>query len=48
MTIDRIFYECNFCSQNQQKTEKKIFGLKKMNLLEGLQNLKHHSTQGRI
>ena len=38
-----FFFQCNFCSQNQQKTEKKIFGLKKMNLLEWLQNLKQHS-----
>ena len=38
-----FFFQCNFFSQNQQKTEKKIFGLKKMNLLEWLQNLKQHS-----
>ena len=39
-----FFFQCNLFSQNQQKTEKKIFGLKKMNLLEWLQNLKQHST----
>ena len=33
-----------FCGQNQPKTEKKIFGQKKMNSLEWLQNLKQHST----
>ena len=39
---ERNFFECNFCGQNQQKTEKKNW--KKMNLLEWLQNLKQNST----
>ena len=38
-----FFFESYFCGQNQQKTEKKFFALKKMNLLEWLQNLKQHS-----
>ncbi len=41
--MKEFFLKSNFCGQNQQKTEKKIFGEKKMNLLEWLQNLKQHS-----
>ena len=42
-TYEKNNFACNFRGQNQHKTEKKIFGLKKINLLEWLQNLKQHS-----
>ena len=41
--MKEFFFNLFFCGQNQQKTEKKFFGEKKMNLLEQLQNLKQHS-----
>ena len=41
--VKEYFFQCDFCGQNQPKTEKKIFDKEKMNLLEQLQNLKQHS-----
>ena len=38
-----FFFSVIFVVKISKKTEKKIFGLKKMNLLEWLQNLKQHS-----
>ena len=40
--MKRTLFECSFCCQNQQKTEKNIFG-QKMNLMEWFQNLKQYS-----
>ena len=42
--MKEFFFQCDFCGQNQPKTEKKILDKKKMNSLEWLQNLKQHST----
>ena len=42
--IKEFFLSVIFVVKTRKKTEKKIFGRKKMNLLEWLQNLKQHST----